>query len=237
MATSRCDRYLMLLFRTLSAPDTDGQDNQSEMQTQFEKLAKELNEALAATDSPTAAASPSAPSISPDKAPDASPANFQDRIKQTMERMKLSNAEVDAGLSGADSDDFLAEMMKQMGGSGEGKEEDFSGMLVNMMEQLTSKEILYEPLKELYEKYPEWIRKNGDKESKENMNRYREQYNIVKEIVMKFDEAGYKDEDETQREYIIDRMQKVCVASEFEFTYFTDDVHDRCKVQVLLPQN
>jgi len=199
----------MLLFQALGAPDADGQNNQSEVQTQFEKLAKELNEALAAADTPAATASPSAPSISPDKAPDASPANFQDRIKQTMERMKLSNAEVDAGLSGADSDDFLAEMMKQMGGSGEGREEDFSGMLVNMMEQLTSKEILYEPLKDLYEKYPEWIRKNGDKESKENMNRYREQYNIVKEIVMKFDEAGYRDEDETQREYIIDRMQKM----------------------------
>ena len=104
------------------------------MQGQFEKLAKELNEAMTAT----AAGDPAAPGPA-GAAPTADAANFQDRIKQTMERMKSSNAEVDAGLAEPDSDDFLAEMLKSMGGSGEGGEEDFSSMLVNMMEQLTSR--------------------------------------------------------------------------------------------------
>jgi peroxin-19 len=174
------------------------------MQGQFEKLAKELNEAMVTPDATGAAASTAGT-----KATTADAANFQERIKATMERMKSSNAEVDAGLADADSDDFLAEMLKNMGGTGEGGEEDFSTMLVNMMEQLTSKEILYEPMKELYEKYPEWIRKNEATESKEDMARYREQFSIVKEIVLKFDEPGYKDENESCREYIVERMQKV----------------------------
>jgi len=151
----------------------------------------------------------SGPSSAPAVATDPAAVNFQDRIKQTMERMKSSNAEVDAGLAEPDNDDFLAEMLKSMGGTSEGGEEDFSNMLVNMMEQLTSKEILYEPMKELYEKYPEWIRKNEAKESKENMTRYREQFSIVKDVVLKFDEPNYKDENEADREYIVERMQKV----------------------------
>lgn len=183
------------------------------MQGQFEKLAKELNEAMAASgDASAAAAGPSAAPAAPAAPTDTTA--FQDRIKQTMERMKSSNAEVDAGLAEPDSDDFLAEMLKSMGGAGgEGGEEDFSSMLVNMMEQLTSKEILYEPMKELYEKYPEWIRNNEAKESKEDMARYREQFSIVSEIVLKFDEPDYKDENEAHREYIVERMQKVISAT------------------------
>jgi len=178
------------------------------MQGQFEKLAKELNEAMATGDAtnPTAAAPAAAPAaVTDSKATD----NFQERIKATMDRMKSSNAEVDAGLADADSDDFLAEMLKSMGGTGADNEEDFSTMLVTMMEQLTSKEILYEPMKELYEKYPEWMRKNEATESKDDMERYRAQFVIVKEIVSKFDEPDYKDEDESCREFIVERMQKV----------------------------
>jgi peroxin-19 len=203
------------------------------MQNQFEKLAKELNDAMAVsggaggggggnaqTNKTTTAAAPVAfdstsdiPSPSNARA-DATntTANFQDRIMQTMERMKTSNAEVDAGLAEPGAEDFLSEMLKQMGGGGENSgEEDFSNMLVNMMEQLTSKEILYEPMKELFEKYPEWLRKNEGKESQEDMDRYRKQFRIVKEIVTKFDEPGYRDEDESQREYIIERMQMVSI--------------------------
>lgn len=211
----------------------DGHES-PEMQNQFEKLAKELNDAMAVsggaggggggnaqTNKTTTAAAPVAfdstsdiPSPSNARA-DATntTANFQDRIMQTMERMKTSNAEVDAGLAEPGAEDFLSEMLKQMGGGGENSgEEDFSNMLVNMMEQLTSKEILYEPMKELFEKYPEWLRKNEGKESQEDMDRYRKQFRIVKEIVTKFDEPGYRDEDESQREYIIERMQMMQTA-------------------------
>ena len=208
-----------------------------EMQGQFEKLAKELNDAMVstttpATDSTTTASTTTTAAAAAAVGAAAAAAgagagvggaaveNFQDRIKQTMERMKSSNAEVDAGLAGTEEDDFLAEMLKSMGGGGkggsssgggggEGGEDDFSNMLVNMMEQLTSKEILYEPMKELCEKYPEWIRVNEGKQSREDMARFREQFAIVKDIVLKFEEPGYKDENDEHREYIVERMQKV----------------------------
>ena len=165
---------------------------------------KELNDATAAPGPGPAASSSSRPS-------DQAAANFQDRIKQTMDRMKSSGAEVDAAVADSETDDFLSEMLKQMqGAAGEGEsDEDFSKMLLNMMEQLTSKEILYEPMKELNEKYPEWLRNNESKQSAEDLQRYREQYGVVKEIVAKFEEPEYRDESDKDREFIIDRMQKV----------------------------
>lgn len=179
--------------------------SQKELQDQFERLVGELSDA-ASIGKVTPSSSMAAPK------PATVPANFQDRIKQTMERMKSSEAEVDAAVADSEGDDFLAEMLKQMqGAAGEGEgDEDFSKMLLTMMEQLTSKEILYEPMRELADKYPAWLSKNEGKEPQEDIDRYREQYGVVKEIVAKFEEPTYRDENDKDRDYIIDRMQKVC---------------------------
>lgn len=134
-----------------------------------------------------------------------------------MERMQASGEQATAAAAAEGTDDFLAEMLKQMGGGagldagGEGNEEEFSKMLLGMMEQLTNKEILYEPMKELDEKFPEWLVKNKDKTTKEDVQRYELQQGLVKEIVAKFEEKTYSDSKKEDREYIVERMQKVCV--------------------------
>lgn len=114
--------------------------SQKELQDQFEHLVKELSDAAT-----TGKATPSSSLATPK--PAAVPANFQDRIKQTMERMKSSEAEVDAAVADSEGDDFLAEMLKQMqGAAGEGEsDEDFSKMLLTMMEQLTSMKFFTNP--------------------------------------------------------------------------------------------
>lgn len=100
---------------------------------------------------------------------------------------------------------------------GEGSEEDFSKMLMGMMEQLTNKEILYEPMKELDEKFPAWLEKNREATNREDLERYLEQQRLVREIVSKFEEGGYSDENAQMREYIVERMQKVHF---FPFSFF-----------------
>ncbi|EPS43211.1 hypothetical protein H072_2800 [Dactylellina haptotyla CBS 200.50] len=137
--------------------------------------------------------------------------SFHDTISRTMERMKESGAEIDTEMADSQSDDFLAEMLKQMQmatGQG-GSDEDFSKMLMGMMEQLTNKEILYEPMKELDEKFPGWLVENEGKQSEEDMRNFREQSKLVKEIVAKFEQPGYSDTSEVDREYIVERMQKM----------------------------
>jgi len=92
---------------------------------------------------------------------------------------------------------------------GEGSEEDFSKMLLGMMEQLTNKEILYEPMKELHDKFPGWMAKNNGKVPEEDMKRYIEQQTYVREIVGRFEGKGYSDDNAKDREYIVERMQNV----------------------------
>lgn len=204
---SVCDVPVFYTYWVLHLVQVNLIPPQKELQDQFEHLVKELSDA--ATSSGQSKATPSSSSAAPKPVP--VPANFQDRIRQTMERMKSSEAEVDAAVADSEGDDFLAEMLKQMqGAGGEGEsDEDFSKMLLTMMEQLTSKEILYEPMRELADKYPEWLRKNEGQQPSEDIEKYREQYGVVKEIVAKFEESGYRDENDKDRDYIIDRMQKV----------------------------
>ena len=146
--------------------------------------------------------------------------SFQDTIRKTMERMQASGASADAAAasSGPSSaeDDMMAQLMKELqaGGAGGGGEEDFNKMLMGMMAQLTNKEILYEPMKELDDKFPAWMEKNKANTGKEDLARFEEQRTLVGEIVGRFERKGYSDENEDDREYIVERMQKVCCAAE-----------------------
>lgn len=146
--------------------------------------------------------------------------NFHDTIQKTLQRMQASGdaataatAEVGAGAS---EEQMLMEMMKSLSageGGGLGGEEDFNSMLMSMMTQLTNKEILYEPMKELHDKFPAWMESHKDSEKAEDMVRFREQQRLVGEIVGRFERKGYSDSNESDREYIVERMQKVSPAT------------------------
>ncbi|QSZ31730.1 hypothetical protein DSL72_001298 [Monilinia vaccinii-corymbosi] len=188
-----------------------------EMQAQFESMLKEMD---ALGDTGPAPQPPSAPkpgsSKSKSTAGPTGEESFQETIKKTMERMQASGDQATAAAAAEDnSDDLLAEMMKAMqagGMDGEGSEEDFSKMLLGMMEQLTNKEILYEPMKELDDKFPAWLEKNSASTPADDLKRYKEQQVFVREIVARFEQKTYKDENAADREYIVERMQKMQAA-------------------------
>ena len=135
---------------------------------------------------------------------------FQETIRKTMERMQSSRDQATAAANSNDTDDVMAQLLKEMqvGGGADG-EEDFSKMLLSMMEQLTNKEILYEPMKELHDKFPAWMTKNKERIKADDLSRYKQQQQLVGDIVRKFEEKGYADSRAADREYIVDRMQQV----------------------------
>jgi peroxin-19 len=142
--------------------------------------------------------------------------NFQETIKKTMERMQNSGDAAGAAAASSSQDDMLAQMLASMGeggfGGGDGDDEDFSKILMGMMEQLTNREILYEPMKELNDKFPKWMEANSTKVEADDLKRYQEQQVLVKEITERFERKGYSDNNAGDREYIVERMQKVCIA-------------------------
>lgn len=149
--------------------------------------------------------------------------SFQDTIRKTMERMQLSDTTASASASAKSNtnkseEEMLMEMLKSLGDGeggfgGAGGEEDFNTMLLNMMTQLVNKDILYEPMKELDNKFPAWMEKNKDSVKKEDLVRYQEQEKLVREIVQRFERSGYSDENAEDRDFIVERMQKVSTCS------------------------
>lgn len=115
-------------------------ETNSTARTDFEALVKSMSEATAG------------PSTAKD--------SFSETLSRTMEKLQESEVAADQARnevsSQSETDAFLAEMMKQLdaagGGDGAGGEAGMAKLLEGMMEQLMSKDILYEPMKDLKEK-------------------------------------------------------------------------------------
>ncbi|BGP14378.1 Peroxisome chaperone and import receptor [Rhodosporidiobolus nylandii] len=131
----------------------------------------------------------------------AAPANFQDAIAASMSKMRDSSSSANAAAessraAGAGGDAGMAAMLAQLAGMPDlgdlagDDEEGLQGMLDEMMKQLMSREMLYEPLKDLADKYPEYLAQHGSSLPSEDLERYKKQEAIVRTIVGKFDEPG-----------------------------------------------
>ena len=139
---------------------------------------------------------------------------FQRTVRKTLNRMQSSDENVSTATAGDSDEDFLAQMLKNVEGLGLGDaegEEGFSKMLLGVMEKLTDKDILYEPMKELSDKFPRWLEENRETTRSEDLRRYETQQRVVTEIVRSFERKEYSDTCTADREYIVDRMQQVSV--------------------------
>lgn len=184
-------------------------DESPEMQQEIQAMLQELSAAM----DPGPAPNQSDPKENHSHPPAATDESFQEAIHKTMQRMQASGDKATAAAAAdQDPNDILAQMLKEMpGGSAGGAagDEDLSKMLMTMMEQLTNKDILYDPMKELNEKFPAWMRNNRDSVKADDLARYEKQQRLVAEIVGKFEESAYSDTNSKDREYIVERMQEV----------------------------
>ncbi|TMW64822.1 hypothetical protein Poli38472_008989 [Pythium oligandrum] len=78
-------------------------------------------------------------------------------------------------------EEMMEEMMKQFEGMGETS--DFQGMVDGMMQQLLSKDVMYDPMKQICERYPAWLAEKESLLSKEDYERYGKQYRYFQEII------------------------------------------------------
>ncbi|PRT53343.1 Peroxisome biogenesis protein 19-1 [Wickerhamiella sorbophila] len=134
----------------------------------------------------------------------AAPVSFQDTIAATMNRLNENQSS-----PGPSDDAFLEKMLKELqdaAGSGAGAG-GMDGLLSSLMEELSSKDILYEPMKEMHDKFPGWLNEHGPKISAEELQRYKDQQRIVEDIVLKFEEMTYSDDDKACRKYISAKME------------------------------
>ncbi|XP_074592560.1 peroxisome biogenesis protein 19-2-like isoform X1 [Curcuma longa] len=102
---------------------------------------------------------------------------------------------------GADAEmveEFVKQFEAEIAGS-----QDVESIVETMMQQLLSKEILHDPMKEIGERYPKWLEEHKDVLKKEDYDRYYHQY----ELILKLNEVYDKEPENFSK--IVDLMQKM----------------------------
>lgn len=157
------------------------------------------------------AQSPASPSAS-----SKTPKSFEDTIRSTMSRLGESDKHATTASQKStqkSEEDLLAEMLRALDagpGSSSGENDDgLSKMFMDMMQQLTHKDLLYDPMRELHSQYPAWLEANKSKLDPKEYARYERQSVIVADITRKFEEPGFSDDNPECKEYIWEKMQKM----------------------------
>mmetsp|Transcript_26162 Transcript_26162/g.38725 ORF Transcript_26162/g.38725 Transcript_26162/m.38725 type:complete len:297 (-) Transcript_26162:1121-2011(-) len=84
--------------------------------------------------------------------------------------------------------DWEEKMKKAGGGSFTNEDEDAMGNVADgMMKQLLSKEFMYEPMKDITERFPKWLAENKEKLSPEEYEKYGKQYQYFQRILHLYD--------------------------------------------------
>lgn len=106
-------------------------------------------------------------------------------IAKTLKMLSDSSKSGITGMEPATAEAMGEDIMKNIMADFEqmGEKEDFQQVVDGMMKQLLSKEIMYEPIKAICDKYPEWLAENEPKLKKEEYERFGKQYQYIQRIV------------------------------------------------------
>ncbi|RKP32499.1 Pex19 protein [Metschnikowia bicuspidata] len=133
------------------------------------------------------------------------PENFDAVMKDTMERLKKSGKNIDEQLkndpAAANPEFMLTQLLAGLGNGSDG-DLDMSKLLTSMLELLSSKDVLYEPIKDLNTKFPAYLEEQKDKLSADEHERYTKQYEITNDIVAVFEGPSYDNDNTEHREKI-----------------------------------
>ncbi|XP_077236447.1 peroxisome biogenesis protein 19-2-like [Tasmannia lanceolata] len=136
--------------------------------------------------------------------------NDSSHVSEALEKLTQQTRETVLGLEStapigpADdlgNDGMMEDFVKQfeeLAGS-----QDMESIVETMMQQLLSKEILHEPMKEIGERYPKWLEEHKDGLNKEEYDRYCHQY----EFIRKLNEVYENDPNNFSK--IVELMQKM----------------------------
>jgi len=135
--------------------------------------------------------------------------NFQDTLQETLGSLAESASKLQADMS----EEELLRTMSSLGmEDGFGGEDAFVPLMHGMMKSLLSKDVLYPALKEMADKYPEWMSENQSKVNQDSMEKYRKQHKLMKKICKEFEEEKETDTDSTKSrrfDHILDLMQQM----------------------------
>lgn len=119
-------------------------------------------------------------------------------LQKLAEQTRNTVENIDAAPAEADDMESFVKQFEALGGS-----QDMQGLMDTMMRQLLSKEVLYEPMKEIGERYPEWLETHKAELSSEDRARYMRQYDFIKQLCHAYETTP----DDFQK--VVDLMQSM----------------------------
>jgi len=135
-------------------------------------------------------------------------------LAQTLKGL-AENAEA---ISNPLTDEEISQLLGNIGlsqdiGTIDGSEpEDLLHIMKNVMQNLLSKELLYPALKEIVEKYPNWLTTNRPSLDESEYEKYSKQYEIMKKACDEFEAEKEDDPEDVKKarfEKVLDHMQKM----------------------------
>ncbi|KAJ6554028.1 Pex19 protein [Mycena vulgaris] len=149
----------------------------------------------------------------------AHPADFQSKIQQAMGKLREGEEGLQDASGSGTAPDSLETLLAQLnelgaaggaGGDGDPDEAELAGFLENMMGELMSKDVLYEPLTELAEKFPPYLATPQTPPlAAADRTRYEAQLARVRAILAIFDTPAFDDADPVARERVVALMAEM----------------------------
>ncbi|KAF8347609.1 Pex19 protein family-domain-containing protein [Amanita rubescens] len=196
--------------------DEESGERDPEKEREAEEMFKRLWEAIntsggSETDGTKAGSSNTEASTS--QAP-AKGKGFQDVLRPVMDKMKESeesNTQKGTSSGEATAPENLEELIASLSnlGSGIENEEELGGFLENMMRQLLGKEVLYEPLKELSDKFPGYLASPPSPIGPTDRQRYEKQLVVINKIIAVFDAPNFRDDNPETHKTLVELMSEV----------------------------
>ncbi|KAG8449966.1 hypothetical protein GDO86_016593 [Hymenochirus boettgeri] len=107
------------------------------------------------------------------------------------------------------TEEELSKAMEGLGMDEMDGEGNILPLMQNIMQNLLSKEVLYPSLKEITDKYPEWLRTHRESLAPEEYHKYEEQHVLMDKICRHFETELPGDSESTRFEAVMNLMQQL----------------------------
>lgn len=145
------------------------------------------------------------------------PKGFKSVVSKTLDRLKENGSKVDTNLAKEEkqknTDDILSQLLDQLVENGDvgdnpDGEKGVDNAILNILNQMSSKEVLYQPMKDMQAELDQWLQAHrDDEEHSDKMDDYLKQRELVEEIVKIFENESYTNE--THRDRITDLLDQL----------------------------
>lgn len=125
-----------------------------------------------------------------------------DAINATIQETLKEISENSSNLTpGEPSEEELKKMFENLGmGGGEEDGSNILPMMEGMMQSLLSRELLYPAMKDMADKFPDWLADNRTSIHQDEFDKFNKQYHIVRNICYLFEEEKEEDGKEAKKE-------------------------------------